>query len=152
MIEFSIEGMQANIKFDFWTLFLMIFHRISNWWLLLPLDQRWTGLERREIGFGCFLLLCISVSGICNFKIDHIWACPRDQRWKVQADWEREEDSFLNLFYFYLLYYQFVIGLFSSIERYKQTEREREDSLAQFLSLFSAHLCIYLSLFRHMWL
>ena len=33
----------------------MIFHRISNWWLFLPFDQRWTGLVRRELGIGwCF--------------------------------------------------------------------------------------------------
>ena len=81
----------------------MIFHRISNWWLFLPFDQRWTGLVRRELGIGwCFLLFCICVSHICIFIIDHFWACPRDQRWKVRADQEREKKTLWPSFYLFL--------------------------------------------------
>ena len=52
--------------------------------------------------------------------------------------------------------WHFIINLLSDFSpALKGTSRLREreeDSLTQFLSLFSAHLCIYLSLFRHMWL
>ena len=107
----------------------MIFHRISIWWLFLPLDQRWTGLERRELGIGwCFLIsLCLCFRYLYFYIIGHIWACPRDQRWKVQAPWEREMSLwpvFLSILFFI---YSILLSIECFFQHWKvQADRKRE--------------------------
>ena len=143
-----------------------IFDHISR--LFLPLDQLWKGLERREMGIGwCFLFLSMSVSGICIFIIDPIWACnlslwPTFKGTSRPGERRRLFDpAFFYQFYFLSILF-FIYSNLLSIECFFQTlkgtsrPREREeDSLTQFLSLsllisVFTYLCFVICDYRYL--